>query len=546
MKLKKLLSLTLAALLTLSLVSCAGKDNSSTPNTQDNTDTNNSVQDTPEEKAIDTFIVGTTAEITTANRAEYNFDVISGTLSQLAPVWLDENGEFQPLLCDYSTEDSKIWTLTVRDGMTWHDGQPVTAEDIKFTLEYLDTQTDGGYADSYADIRIMDESTIELELETPNPRQLSTLTTLRIMPKHIYEGVEDYTTVPNEQANIGCGPYKYTRFDPDAGIVEFTAFEEYPDGAPKAKTVILKLFDNADTMYMSLKSGDIDMIYKYSGGVDPTVVDDLSSVDTITLQPVSSTANSACLIFNNNAFPGNNESIRKAIVNAIDYDQFRTLFGSAYAKASNAGFIPEGSYGYIETPQLSRDLDKARELLAQAGCTDSDSDGFVEYNGEKVTLEVLLRSDKPEHARYAELLKNNLAEIGIDVVLNVQEVAAFRELTEQQKAHTAVITGLTAYGMSMKQGMASLYMAGKNSMGYGEIYDDAYLALLDNADTAATMDEYKAVAAEIQEYYAEALPAVAFFWDSHIQAYQSVYSGFVTDATFGIMNVQTWMNLASK
>lgn len=549
MKFQKFVSLFMALLMVFALASCgkAGSDNTppdnDVPSDNNTPSTDNTEDDTS--KTIDTFIVGTTAEIVSANRSEYNFDVISGTLSQLAPVWLDENGEFQPLLCDYSTTDSKTWTLTVKDGMRWHDGDPVTAEDIKFTLEYLDTQTDGGYASSYADIRVVDERTIELELETPNPRQLSSLTTLRIMPKHIYEGVEDYTTVPNEQANIGCGPYKFERFDPDAGVIEFSAFYMYP-GEPTAKTVIIKLFDNADTMYMSLKSGDIDMVYKYSGGVDPTVIADLENSDNITLQPVSNTANSASLIFNNNAAPFNNIDIRKAVASAIDYDQFRTLFGSAYAKASNAGFIPEGTFGYIETEELVRDLDAAKAHLASAGCTDTDGDGFMEYDGEKLTLTVMLRGDKPDHARYAELLKNNLAEVGIDVVLDVQEVASFRELTEQQRAQVAVITGLTPYGMSMKQGMASLYIYGENPMGYGQVYDEAFKALLDKADAAANMDEYKAAAAEIQKYYAETIPAIALFWDDHVQAYASQYSGFVVDSTFGIMNVQTWMNLAAN
>ena len=131
----------------------------------------------PEEDSV--FIVGTTAEILTANRSEYNFDVISGTLSQLAPVWLDENGDYQPLLCDYATEDSKTWTLTVREGMTWHDGQPVTAEDIAFTLTFLDAQEGGGYTDRYENIEVADERTINLTLPAANPRELANLTVLR-------------------------------------------------------------------------------------------------------------------------------------------------------------------------------------------------------------------------------------------------------------------------------------------------------------------------------------------------------------------------------
>ena len=152
---------------------------------------------------------------------------------------------------------------------------------------------------------------------------------------------------------------------------------------------------------------------------------------------------------------------------------------------------------------------------------------------------------KPAHARYAELLMNNLQEVGIEVTLNVQEVAAFRELTEQQRAQTAVITGLTAYGMGMRQGLAALYLWGENAMSYGQVFDPAYKELLDQVDAAENMDQYKAVAAEIQEYYAETIPAIALFWDAHVQAYNSRFSGFVVDGTFGIMNVQSWLSLSA-
>jgi len=286
------------------------------------------------------------------------------------------------------------------------------------------------------------------------------------------------------------------------------------------------------------------MVYKYSGGVDAGVISDLEDSGNLTLMPVSNTANSAALILNNNTAPGNDINVRKAIASAIDYEKFRELFGSAYAIPSTAGFIPEGTYGYVDTPVLTRDLDAARQYLEDGGYTDSDGDGFVEKDGQKLSISVMVRDDKPDHARYAELLQTNLAEIGIEITLDVQEVAAFRELTEQQRSQQAVITGLTAFGMAKNQGLAALYLWGENPMSYGQVYDEAYKALLDKADAAASMDEYKKAAAEIQEYYAENLPAVALFWDAHVQAYNSRFSGFSADGTFGILNVQTWMDLA--
>lgn len=89
----------------------------------------------------------------------------------------------------------------------------------------------------------------------------------------------------------------------------------------------------------------------------------------------------------------------------------------------------------------------------------------MEYNGEKLTFPVMLRGDKPAHERYAELLKNNLAQIGIELVPDIKEVATFRELTEQNQAQTAVITGLTAFGMAKNQGHGFALSLGRKPHG---------------------------------------------------------------------------------
>lgn len=148
-----------------------------------------------EQSEMDLLIVGMTTAIETANRSEYNFDVLSGTLAQLAPVRLDGENVYQPLLCDFDTEDYRIWTLTVKEGMTWHDGEPVTASDIRFTLEYLSEIEEGGYAADYENIEVLDERAIRLTLPRANVRFLSNLTTLRIIPEHIYKDVPAATTL---------------------------------------------------------------------------------------------------------------------------------------------------------------------------------------------------------------------------------------------------------------------------------------------------------------------------------------------------------------
>ena len=87
---------------------------------------------------IELFRIGTTASIETAVFGEYNYDMLASGLSELPLVWQDAEGNYHPLLVSYETEDAVTWSYTVEPGMCWSDGEPVTAADILFTLEYDD------------------------------------------------------------------------------------------------------------------------------------------------------------------------------------------------------------------------------------------------------------------------------------------------------------------------------------------------------------------------------------------------------------------------
>lgn len=199
---KKVGSLLLAVLMVLSLAAC-GKtpaEPTQTPSTQPSTETPTTEAAEPAPTyAIDTLTVGTTAAIETAVFGEYNFDMLASGVSELPLVYQDTKGEYHPLLATYATEDAATWTYTIQDGMTWSDGEPVTAEDILFTLQYdqangsanFEAQTgeDGKVTEAkYTGYSLSDDKmSISLTLASPNVRELSNMTSFRIMPKHVYE-----------------------------------------------------------------------------------------------------------------------------------------------------------------------------------------------------------------------------------------------------------------------------------------------------------------------------------------------------------------------
>jgi peptide/nickel transport system substrate-binding protein len=488
---------------------------------------------------IATLVIGTTMAIGAANPEDYYYDVLSGTISKMALVSIDDSGNFHPLLADYETADSKTWTFRIREGITWHDGTPVSAGDLQFTLGR-------GEASLYESLTVRDNRTLDLVLKTPNARYLNSITTNRILPRHIFEGRE-IAQVPEELATVGNGPFRFVRFDKNAGILEFAAYENYYLGRPKADRVIVRLYGNEDTLTMALKAGEIDMVYFYAAGLGVAYAEDLRNDPGITLQPVKDTSNTCVFVFNNRIPPGNNANVRFAVSKAIDYERFRELFGSPYALASTEGFAPAGSIGYVSMPPMTRDLAAARNYLERAGARDTNGDGIVELGGSPLVIDLHVRNDRAEYQRYGELLKANLAEAGIGLNMILEDVPTFRNITEQQHAHQAMITKFTAYGMSASAGMGALYMDGRNTANaQGQIMDRAYGAIVDRLASAVNMDDYIGAAADCQEYYAATMPAIAIFWDSYTQAYRSGLSGFAVDGTFGILNMDTWFSITRK
>ena len=179
---------------------------------------------------IEQFTVGTTAVIETAVFGEYNFDMLASGVSELPLVRQDAEGNYHPLLASYETEDSVTWVYTIEPGMTWSDGEPVTAEDILFTLEYDDangsanfvsqTDEDGKTTEAkYASYAISDDGmSVSLTLSSANVRELSNMTSFRVMPKHVYEGK---ASVTEEEARVTCGPYLLESFNKEAGTLIF-------------------------------------------------------------------------------------------------------------------------------------------------------------------------------------------------------------------------------------------------------------------------------------------------------------------------------------
>ncbi|MCI8618611.1 MAG: ABC transporter substrate-binding protein [Oscillospiraceae bacterium] len=548
---KKILALLLAAILTLSFSACGGATNPTTPT------------DTPTEPsyAISQITIGTTSAVETATREEYAFDMLSSGVSQPPLVYQDLSGEYHPLLVSFETADATTWVYTVTEGMTWSDGAPVTAEDILFTLEreqanggaVFEAQTDseGKTTEAkYTGYTLSDDKrSISLTLASPNVRELSNMTTFRVMPKHIYEGKE---TVTAAEARISCGPYVLESFQKEAGTLTFTVNPYYPQ-KPNVEKIVYQLFGNEDTMYLALQSGDLDMVWNYSAGVAGTYQEILANDDQIALVNVAAANAPAVLAFNNAKGLFADENLRKAVSYALDYDAFQTYFGSAYAEIPNRGFVPATTVGYQETEKLETNLETAASFMEAAGYTGKNEDGFyVNADGDIASFTLTVNAGKETQVGYGELIKTQLENFGIQVVLDTLDGDSYNAKTSNKFSENnitmeAAIYGYTAAGMGMGGGLASIYVDGTHPVQGGcQVYDKQFEEILAELGGATTLDAYYESAGKLQNYYAEHLPFLALYWDNMMFAYAAKLNNLTVDAVFGLNNVNNWFTITEK
>ena len=558
---KKALALLLAAVMALSLAACgAATETPTTAAATTPTETTAAPQTDPE-YAVETITVGTTAAIETAVYGEYNFDMLASGVSELPLVYQDTNGEFHPLLADFSTEDGQTWTYTIREGMTWSDGEPVTAEDILFTLEYdqangsanfeAQTDADGKTTEAkYTEYTVSpDKASISLTLTTPNVRELSNMTSFRVMPKHIFEGKDSATEA---EARITCGPYVLESFSKEAGTLTFSVNPYYPQ-KPNVKQIVYRLFGNEDTMYLALQQGDVDMVWSYSTGVAGTYQDVLAGDENVALINVAAANAPAVLAFNNAKGLFTDENLRQAVSYALDYDAFKTYFGSAYAQIPNRGFVPETTVGYKQTEQLATDAAKAQEYMAAAGYSEKNADGFyVNDAGKIASFTLTVNAAKEAHVGYAEMIKNQLEQFGIQVNLDAVDKDSYNAKTSNKFSENnitmeAAIYGYTAAGMGMGNGLGSIYVDGNHAVQGGcQVFDEAFQSILSEMKSAKTIDEYYAGAAKLQDYYAAHMPLIALYWDNMMLAHSSRLENVTVDAVFGLNNVSNWFTVTEK
>ncbi len=520
------------------------------------------------------LVVGALTTIEKATRDEYNYDVLTASVTQLPMIGQNaEDGTFYSQLCDYEVASTKQVKFTVRENMKWSDGEYVTANDIKHTFDYMDkrgsnyfvdVETEKGTTAKLFESASISENqrSITINLVNDNVRILSSLLDLRIQPEHIYKNyMEQDSGEPSaELSRVGCGPFTFSSFDKASNTLTFEKSKTYPfkkgEQTPISKLSYV-LYANEDAMMMDLIKGQIDYTWIYSSGISADS-QKVAAKDgqNVQFHHINKRGVSASIVFNCDKAPFNDKSFRVAVAHAIDYVSARDTFASPYASVPNRSFVPSSTVGYKETEQLHKDETYLSSFASQNGYTDKNAQGFYVKGDEVLQFDLTVDSTKTAHVRYADFVKTSLEKAGIKVNLDPQTTADFRTKTTNKfshdaglegPTHQACILGFTEAGMNMMQGMGSIYINKNHAVqGVAQVNDATFLNAINAMGSASSLEAYETACHSLQDYYAENIPVAALFWDANVTPYNSRLSNMKSDANWGLNSFINWFNISIK
>jgi len=416
-----------------------------------------------------------------------------GVHTTLAPAWLDP-GETQGIMTPYmvlyavqdalvkpmpgqpmapslaeswtSSEDALVYEFTLRKGVKFHNGDDVTAADVKFTFERYHGTANKLLKERVAAIETPDSQHVRFRLKEPWPDFLTYYIGATgagwIVPKKYVEkvGDEGYKKAP-----IGAGPYKFVSFTPGRELV-LEAFDQYWRKTPNVKRLVLRVIPDEATRLAALKRGEIDIAYSIRG----ELAEELERTKGLRLQPAGILATFFLSLADqwDPKSPWHDERVRRAASLAIDRKTINEALTLGHSAITNSIFPQQFDY-YWKPPAAVYDPAKAKQLLAEAGYPNGFDAGEYICDG--------------SYGNLAEAVLDNLEAVGIRAKLRPLERAAFYK-GYAEKSFKNIIQGSSgAFGNAATRVQAFVAKGGAYAYGNYPDLDALYAQQADELDS---------------------------------------------------------------
>ncbi|MEW6083880.1 MAG: ABC transporter substrate-binding protein [Chloroflexota bacterium] len=448
------------------------------------------------------------------------------------------------------SDDNLTYTFKIRDGINFHDGQPMTAQDVAFSVNLYKNNPDFIYLNAYTvnfdTVEATDDSTVVITLLNAVPNMDYLLSYLYIVPEHVWA---DYTEAPasTEFENlemIGTGPFKMLEYVQNE-FVRLGANKEHFANPPKIDEIIFQTFESDDVLVQSLRSGAVDMITEMPATAVETLQGD-ANIQVVTGAPFAPSVSD--IIFNQvdpencptdvggvcNGHPAlRDRNVRLALAHATDKQKLIDIVLLGFG-APGLTLIPDGlGHWYNNTLQdYEFDVAKANQILDDEGYLDADGNGVRDMPDGSRPLNFRMHwpSDSIDAPRMAELLSEMWGEVGVTLELQAIDPDALTAECCPTFDYDIILWG---WGSDPDPNLLlSVYATSEIPNGYNETgysnpaYDDLYVQQGIELD----LDKRRDLVWQMQEIVFNDVVYVIPYYEQSIQAYRvDKFTGWITD-----------------
>jgi peptide/nickel transport system substrate-binding protein len=316
-------------------------------------------------------------------------------------------------------DDGLSYTFTLHDGVTFHDGKPLTSADVKYTIDAILASASGKAASFFegsgdkkqaliAGVDAPDARTVVIRLTRPWLGLLSNLVPIGIVPK---DSADSQKTHP-----LGSGPFKFISYDSAQQTMSLESNANYWEGAPNIASLKVRVIEDGNALQSELRSGTVT-IAPLPTNLTPDAIKSLESDGKLQVMQFTG-ANIVYLGFNVENAPLSNVKLRQAIAYAIDRETIvhDLLLGQGKVAQS---ILPEESWAFAPGQKYSYDPARAKQLLDEAGFRDPDGDGPQMRMPKAISFKI--SSSSVATRQYVDVIRDYLKKVGIPVEIETVE-----------------------------------------------------------------------------------------------------------------------------